>query len=76
MFKNKVSPHVYDVRTEHDQLWFRLNWAPNFRFCAPSDSPYYSPQDLAILHEYAISQSDNEVHGRPQFKNTTLGPAQ
>ena len=65
MFKNNVWPHVYDVRTEHDQLWFRLNWAPNFRFCAayiaPSDSPYYSPQDLATLHEYAISQNDNVV---------------
>ena len=58
---------LYHVNAGHynDQLWFRLNWAPNFRFCAayiaPPDSPYYSPQDLATLHEYAISQSDNAV---------------
>ena len=45
-------------------IWFKLQPAPGFLFGAlyipPSDSPYFSPQSFATLHEYARAQ-DSKV---------------
>ena len=71
LFKNDIWPHIYDVKLEHDHVWFRVQSVPGFRFCAayiaPVDSPYYNANDFATLHKYCASQdgfphSDNGWH--------------
>ena len=49
---------MYDVKCEHDQVWFRLKCAPGFKFGAvyicPSDSPYYDTNSFAIFQKHNI----------------------
>ncbi len=51
-----IWPYVYDVRREHDQVWFKLEITPEFCYGAeyipPSDSTYHSPESLALIHNH------------------------
>lgn len=55
---------VFNVVSERDQVWFSCC---DIRFgaiyIAPHDSPYYSQESFAKLHEHCLSQTHTIVMG-------------
>ena len=59
--------HVRDVDTRRDQVWFRLDIVPDWRFGAcyvpPADSLYFSPQSFADVQEQSSANDRMLVIG-------------
>ena len=58
LVKHKLMPSVFDVQLLNDQVWFRLSFMPNVKFCAcyipPADSLYFSPTSFSDIQCQAL----------------------
>ena len=65
LFKDNLWIHAYDIKLFKDQIWFKLDNVINFLFGAiyipPRDSPYFSYDSFAHIHEIALDPNISVV---------------
>ena len=65
LVKHKLMSSVFDVQLLSDQVWFRLSFMSDVKFCAcyvpPADSPYFNPTSFSDIQSQVVGSESKIV---------------